>query len=146
MWRAFFYASGIMLIILGVECIVIGRFRVAPEAGFTKLAQKAWGNFDSSFASDDGEGRAFPNAQGPLRSQFGPSRFNNDPFFNASSNLAQSRENSFNLPNHTGVGGSQVGKKPKTITTEDWMPWSLIAAGAIISLYTRSLNRNTGDA
>lgn len=31
---------------------------------------------------------------------------------------------------------------PKTILTKDWMPWSLLAAGAIIFLYTSSHGRS----
>jgi hypothetical protein len=145
MWRAFFYASGMMLIILGIECIVVGRFKISADSGLSRLAQKAWGNVDATIESDRAEARNLASSYAANQSQFGPSRFNNDPFYNASSNLRQNRDNVFNLPNHNAATSNKLVKKPRTITSEDWMPWSLIAAGAIITLYTKSLNRGSAD-
>jgi hypothetical protein len=140
MWRAFFYAAGLMLIILGVECIVVGRFRLSPDSSFNKLARKVWGESQET-VSGQPDNRILARGFGSNPSQFGPSRFNNDPFFNVSNNLKQNTEAAFNLPRQ-GIPTTKSGRGEKTITTEDWMPWSLIAAGAIISLYTQSLNRN----
>jgi len=40
----------------------------------------------------------------------------------------------------------QVGPfRPRVVQTKDWMPWSLLATGAIIVLYTYSLPRGHRD-
>ena len=40
---------------------------------------------------------------------------------------------------YTATAAQQVNVPPRVVQTKDWMPWSLLATGAIIVLYTYSL-------
>jgi hypothetical protein len=142
MWRAFFFACGIMLIVLGLECIVVERFRISSDSGLNRLARKFIGSENGSAVNlAGGSSQAGipigPGGYGSAQSQFGPSRMNDSPFFNASVDNRQAAGNPVNLANSN--SGALLGKPVKSFKTEDWMPWSLIAAGTIISLYTHSL-------
>jgi hypothetical protein len=136
MWRAFFYASGIMLIILGLECIVIGRFVISKESAIARVTRKFIGNEGSFSGSPPVNSQA--NGYGSAQSQFGPTRFSDNPFSMASNDRTQG--NPFNLASQrTGTSLTAGAVQGRNFTTEDWMPWSLIAAGAIVTLYTHSL-------
>jgi hypothetical protein len=135
MWRAFFYACGIMLIILGIECIVIGRFVVSNESTITRVARKIFG---SEIMSSNPATVGLANGYGSSTSGYGPSRFNDSPFSMASNERGLA--NPFNLASQRSGSPALTSAKPGRIfNTEDWMPWSLIAAGTIVTLYTHSL-------
>jgi hypothetical protein len=89
MWRAFFSAVGIVLIIVGLECLLIDS--AVLVAG----------------VMDDPSSQALQQSGG---------------FFSA--------------PPPT--GGDRVFKP------SEWFPWSLLASGAIVLLYSISLRRNNG--
>lgn len=136
MWRAFFYACGIMLIILGMECILVGRFMISKESAINRVARKFLGSEVGSAAQSP---VGLANGYGSASSSFGPSRFGDNPFSTASNQRSQFNS-PFNLAGQRSgapmVANSKIGR---IVHTEDWMPWSLIAAGTIVTLYTHSL-------
>lgn len=149
MWRAFFFACGIMLIVLGFECIVVNRFWISHESGLTRVVKKVFGNENGPSATNlqaanlQGGVAGVANGYGQATSQFGPTRFHDSPFLNASADRRQAVGSPFTLPNqNSGLALNLPGaERMKIVKTEDWMPWSLIAAGTIITLYTHSLRQ-----
>lgn len=87
MWRAFFSAVGIVLIILGVECLMIDSAVLAAGVVEEQAPLASGGIFSSA-----------------------PLQMSSNRIF-----------------------------KPA-----EWIPWSLLASGAIILLYSISLRRNQG--
>ncbi len=176
MWRSFFLAVGIGLMLLGVEALVFERVVVNESA---KLPNFLNGLFEKdhmdSFANVNySRGQGNPAFQNPTfqtsdasnfqrvpyssESRFGPSRFSGPRSGNyggrrvdlsrsgVNSNSGQTT-NAFPVSFPNGANPAVVGRDigspgqmrgPRTILTKDWMPWSLLAAGAIIFLYTSS--------
>jgi hypothetical protein len=93
MWKSFFLAVGIFLIILGAETLIVDKF-VMSDGNRVSRAVAGSGIQDN----------------GPR-------------FLNAG-----------------------YGKLKREITTKDWMPWSLLAAGAITVMYTCSLHNRNSDS
>jgi len=89
MWRAFFMAFGINLIIIGAQCLVVESVIVSKPTSAKTGAPTQQDIY--SQASYDGS--------------------------NYSSNTAPAR---------------------KTFKPKDWMPWSLLAGGIVIVIYTRT--------
>jgi hypothetical protein len=163
MWRAFFFAVGTMLIILGLECLVTERFVVqgARIPGFVaKVLDGA--------SKQPGSGPHGSN-QSPAQtaSSFGPSRLNDNfagpyqPAGNYYGGVPSSSQGSNANPQFSlaGFGKQQsttapatppwqgVGRQPnsgstrvqsRVIQPKDWMPWSLLAAGSLVVLYTNT--------
>jgi hypothetical protein len=206
MWRSLFLAVGIILIIGGLECMVVGRFFVSPEARIPGFLTKAMGNSSQvqapsavpQVAVGTVNRPTIANVAPPQRinnqvgyggspsgwSQYGPSRFsdtynNNQSYLRKGSGMpTQVAAGSFRqqgyMPNaavRNNVQGGQpfslsgygtsldtslplqaapvspVTIKPdKILHTKDWMPWSMIAAGVIVVLYTNSLARRNYDS
>ena len=165
MWCAFFFAVGIVLIILGLETLVVGRVAIASEGKVPALLAKilseenrpvaAPGLFTRQASANVAPPQQFTNYYGgaPSTAGYGQSRFSdqfgNDQFFGANPGLnGTARQNSqFSLagfgqanPSNS-VATSQLTNGSRIFRTQDWMPWSLVAAGAIIVLYTNSLTR-----
>ena len=179
MWRSFFLAVGIGLMLLGVEALVFERVVVNESA---KLPNFLNGLFEKDLSDSFAKANYSPGQGNPVfqnpsfqtanasnfqrvpyasESRFGPSRFSGPRTGNYGggrvdlsrsgiiSNNSQTG-NAFpvsfpNGANPAGLGGgigdpNQI-RGPKTILTKDWMPWSLLAAGAIIFLYTSSHGR-----
>ncbi len=90
MWRAFFLALGINLIIIGAQCLVVEQVVLTSK----RDAKPAIANVDNIYT---------------------PVSYQQSPV-------------------------SSVSQK-RTFRPKDWMPWSLLAAGAIIVIYTYSLPR-----
>ena len=123
--------------------------------------------FSANAQAANGNGQNFrlPNyAQSSQGSQFGPSRFSGpqtgnygggrvdlsrsglNPRTNQSTGPAAypiSFGNNQSIANN--VPSNSAAPVSRTIITKDWMPWSLLAAGAIIFLYTSSHRRNHGE-
>lgn len=88
MWRAFFLAIGMMLVIVGVECLVIDSATLAAEQPM------------------------------PAQMPPGPAWFNPEPMLD---------------PN-------------RIIRPPEWIPWSLLASGAVVLLYAMTLPKRFGSA
>ena len=168
MWRALFIAVGFILVIVGLECMVVNRFMVAKEArvpefltkmmsedtGFpaTKLAANQGRNISPNVAPPQNYNQGY--GTGANASQYGQSRlatkYGNGGWFGSQS--GNSNPNSqFSLAGYgsrnTATGGSSANSRAgKILYTQEWMPWSLIAAGTIIVLYTKSLSPSVNDA
>jgi hypothetical protein len=171
MWRALFLAIGIMLIIVGVECTVVGRFTISQEANLPPaiekmLAGEGWAGSTFASPAPNNSGAAglaaphyasnvappqpIPPNQGyggmpTVSSQHGPSRFSgnqlgNDQFSNSQFSLAGFGTRSAPAP--VAVPVQNRSGMLRLVQTKDWMPWSLIAAGTIIVLYTKSVGRS----
>ena len=52
MWRSFFFAVGIILIFIGLQCLVVEEFRVDKNSRVFAVASKANRAFDSSSRGD----------------------------------------------------------------------------------------------
>ena len=86
MWRAFFLAIGVALILLGLECMVIERAEIATSSDSH--------NSSTSYAS---------------------------------------------------IYDPVLIKSKRVIEPPDWCPWSLLAAGAVVTLYSTSLRGRVTD-
>ncbi len=166
MWRAFFIAVGIILVILGTECLVVNRFMVASEARVPDFLAEMMG--DESGGSNSPAGaiapaNVSPNVAPPQyvnqgyggvpsqASRYGPSRmaskYSNNSWYGSKS-VATNPNAQFSLAGY-GTSNANPARAPSTpgsarrlkiLRTKEWMPWSLIAAGTIIVLYTKSLS------
>jgi hypothetical protein len=87
-WRAFFFAVGIMLIIVGIECLLIESATIASEQAPPIKVEKGW---------------------------FQPPEM---------------------IP----------GPKSRVIVPKEWIPWSSLASGALILLYSFTLPKRWGGA
>jgi hypothetical protein len=86
MWRAFFSAVGIVLVILGIECLLIDS------------AVLAAGVVDDPMA----------------------------------------------LQQNTMFGGQLASTQNRVFKPAEWIPWSLLASGAVVLIYSISLRRANG--
>lgn len=166
MWRAFFFAVGTMLIIMGLECLVIERF-VVQDARIPGFVAQV---LDGSPQELGGGPFTYQNGAGSAASPFGPSRFNDDfanqnqplgNFYGGVPNSGQRQDTNsqFSLagfgkqrstiaPLKQRATGRSFQSYPRSVRPQtrivepkDWMPWSLLAAGSLVVLYT---NTTTG--
>ena len=168
MWRAFFFAIGTVLILLGLECLVTEQFVIADAAFVSQVLegdQKAQGA-ESSVAMQTGASSGIGSRLGGSR--FGPSRFDRSPFDvrnQANSNYYGGVPGS-NVPNPNsrfslaGFGtqrqpsmasmpqpraATRSNRSTRNIRPKEWMPWSFLAAGTLVVLYTNSLSGRFGN-
>ncbi|MCA9132059.1 MAG: hypothetical protein KDA45_02850 [Planctomycetales bacterium] len=87
MWRAFFFAVGIMLVIVGVECLLIDSATLSAEKREIVQVNEGW----------------------------------------------------LQTPRQIEVGKRQV------VRPSEWIPWSLLASGAIVLLYSFTLPKRWGN-
>lgn len=87
MWRAFFFAIGTMLIIVGVECLLIESATLASERREAVPVSQSWFQPSQSLTVSEG----------------------------------------------------------KVVKPAEWIPWSLIASGAIVLLYSFTLPGRWGS-
>ena len=161
MWRAFFFSIGIILVILGLQCLVVDRFFVHQDGKIAGFVNKALnvidpqkGDLSSTPSNQGGIGQfngsaANQNAiaQNPFQtggSPFGPSRFQS-PYsqvqYTSNPNVGMTYGGQQFQP-----AGFQIStplttknkKRPRPVGTKDWMPWCFLATGTIIILYTKS--------
>lgn len=88
MWRAFFFAVGTMMVIVGVECLLIDSATFASEGQQTVQVRNGW----------------------------------------------------FQQPQLMQVTTG------KTVKPAEWIPWSLIASGAVVVLYAMTLPKRWGNS
>lgn len=147
MWRALFFAVGVMLIVLGVECLVVDQYLVSQRTRIPTLIARMLdgdqpdGVFESSQyqAQNDSSSSNFWGGGG--------SRFQASPY------SAPSQSSSFSLANFGGANSKKASNAGplnpdglRVVQTKDWMPWSLLAAGTLVVLYTNSTRRGySGD-
>lgn len=144
MWRSFFFAVGVMLIILGFECLIADRFEISRSARIPNFVARM-------FETTDSPKNSVSNSNGSL---FQPSRFNN-PFNRnqaSSGNLREPAKRPFSL---AGWGSGQnrsentylrPGRGTRIVYTREWMPWSLLAAGTLVVLYTKASKNRLGES
>ena len=134
-----------------------GTIQTSPGAPY----QSQFGAYPNTGAAQGGN---YPYNSG---SRFGPSRFSGPTYGDyrgGQSGFGQQSQNGFQNrgPNQFGNGAptpaqlaayrgvqSTQSAKPKIpmqkFKIREWMPWSLLALGAIIFLYTHSTGRNHGE-
>jgi len=157
MWRSFFFAVGVMLIILGFECLISDHFKISNRARITdsvarifdegkpqpkqgaSSSNQRWSLFNSSGYNSPFGGKQ-SGADGNYYGGTSSNSFQDpakQPFslagFGSNSGQDSSRSNS------QGFKGSEKGSR--IIYTRDWMPWSLLAAGTLVVLYTKATRR-----
>lgn len=107
---------------------------------------------DGDGANSGAAAGQYPSAGGTSPwNAFGGSRFQASPY-SPQQDTNRSGNSGFSL---TGFGGSNAKsaaagplnpKGLRVIKTKDWMPWSLLAAGTLVVLYTNSTRRSfSGD-
>lgn len=174
MWRAFFFAVGTMLIILGIECLVVERFEVANS---TRIPPFLAAMFNGQQSPTLGYPQANPQGFPPGYAQtgfvvpqsgsaFGPSRYDDQfqtsqsyyggtpsalagqlpsaQFSLAGFGSAPAQPGVAPLPQPSSVAAPRI---TRIIQPDDWIPWSLLAAGTLVVLYTNSTSRRgfTGE-
>ena len=169
MWRSFFFAFGIFLIFIGLECLAVEEFRVDKNNRLFAFAKKANRAIEATAGNgpvQNGGGLSNPNGAGPNfanQQQFslpssasyygGPSRFQTSSYQSAYGGSQQplSANTVSNQANfgQVGIDTNSVQLRPKALKgypVTDWMPWGFLAAGTIISLYTNSTGfRHSGE-
>jgi len=80
MWRAFFYAIGLVLVVLGLECLIIDSAQIKNGESRNRAAMSVWSP---------------------------------DP----------------------------IEEPTKTVRPAEWHPWSLLATGAIVLVYSFTIRR-----
>jgi hypothetical protein len=156
MWRALFLALGIVLVLAGIECLVVGRFMV-QEARLPSAVKKALDkngpvNPVSATVQSARPSSVAQGYGGVPRTQSGyePLRFSNDQFFPQAVATGTESRAPFSLTGFGARGNSgptnQTVRPVKIVDTRDWMPWSLVAAGVIIMLYTNRLAPGGGGS
>lgn len=163
MWRAFFYATGFVLLLLGIESLVFERVQLASGGGMSDFATRMFERASLVSGSGSSQGvtkassEAAANSAGrSARSAFGPSRFadgfggNNTfsatPFRSNSSGGVSGQVPRVDLASYASpvpsrATASRRRASGKYVYARDWMPWSLLAVGSIVLLYTRSMTR-----
>ena len=119
MFRSIFFAVGIFLLLLGGQSLLVDKLIVSNRATVPKFLN---GNQQGQVAAPFGQ---LPNANVP----FGQSGFRGgqQPYYSQASALR-------NAP-------AQV-RRQRVYQTREWMPWSLLAAGAVVIMYSASMGRN----
>ena len=194
MWRSFFYALSIGLMMLGGEALIFERVTLNPNAKIPPFAQRllAPNPVGPNFTRPNDNQYAFggtrqvggiPNAVGSnagqfpgilpastnsgsayfSQSRFGPSRFAGPASggygggrigFGQNSQFANAQASRNSIPTQLASSSTPVGtagfagreRGPiRQFITKDWMPWSLIAVGAVIFLYTHTSGRRYSD-
>lgn len=198
MWRSFFYALGVGLMVLGGEALIFERVSLNPDAKLPPFVQRMLQSdgFEDPYRSGSDpyafstpqQAVGMPNAAGQIapiarpvssnnsiayssQSRFGPSRFAGPANGGYGGGRIGLGQNSPTVPPQairqpgrnstpaqlasmsTSVGPASYGGQPnaglwgprKDIITKDWMPWSLIAVGAIVFLYTHTSRRRYSD-
>ena len=164
MWRAFFYAVGYMTIFLGLQSLAFEQVQLAPGKDAMQIIKRIIRE-DGGRSGVASAGRSNQSIQAQTlgsasESSFGPSRFSNGGFGGSNFSAAPYRDLSQN--GRLGVGSGQAVGVPRVdltgyqtevkqtqlrpttktpgrvIQSKDWMPWSLLATGFVIVLYTRS--------
>ena len=171
MWRSFFFAVGIVLVLVGLQSLAVEEFRVDKNNRLFSFAQRANRAIEATstrdnFRSQDGIGLS--NGQGsnlanqrqfslPSSESYygGPSRFQTSSYqsaYGGASQLSQqSRSTNPGAANFSQVGfnNNTANMRPRALKSypvSDWMPWGFLAAGTIISLYTKSTGvRHSGE-
>ena len=143
MWRAFFFSVGIVVAILGLQCLVVDRFYVQQEGRLGAWANKALNLLDPDEASNSDPSTGFGQlGLANTNSAYGPSRFQASPYSQQQGSPFQFNQSNspFQLTGNrsTAGGDNSIPKPPREFPTQDWMPWSLLAVGTIIVLYTKS--------
>jgi len=162
MWRSFFFAVGIILVFIGLQCLTFEEFRVDKNSRIFAVAEKANRALGSSSDRDvpQRELRPLGNQTANLANQQrfslpsaesyygGPSRFQTPSFpyqsgYGGTSQFAQQSVPVNQVSNSIQAGfGNNAGrprvKELRSYPVKDWMPWGFLAAGAIVTLYTNS--------
>ncbi len=142
MWRAFFFATGVVFVILGLQCLVVDRFFVTQEGRLGSVANKALNLLDKAQqdVADAAESNQNLNfSRSPFQanaSAYGPSRFSASPYSAPTGGFGQAGFQSAGF--QTPSTATKRLKPPRDFQPADWMPWSLLAVGTIIVLYTKS--------
>ena len=108
MWRSFFLALGIFLMILGGQSLIVDHVVLANSRRVPTIVTGQ-------------------NANGSVGYRNSPS-FSNGSYRNYQSPFQ-----------NVGYANSSPQMNARVIRTKEWMPWSLLATGAIIVMYTLSL-------
>ena len=150
MWRSFFMAVGIFMILLGLQSLMVDQFIMSNNRRIPKFITSK----DGIFANPSSPGQLTGNRPfegfrnqvrrpfqqlGNQQSAYGPSRYRS---FGQSPNYGLASYGTANTASGQASTPIQVSptlsRPQRIIQTKDWMPWSLLAAGTLIVLYLHS--------
>lgn len=162
MWRAFFYAVGYMTIFIGLQSLAFEHVQLAPGKDALQVVRGMLNeDGDQPGLRPAGTVNFAPTERVPAKSSgsaYGPSRFASNgvgggsfsatPYRNPNVGLGVVSGQSAEVPRVDPIS-YQTELKPsppiktsqrsgRVIQSKDWMPWSLLATGVIVVLYTRS--------
>ena len=167
MWRSFFFAVGIILIFIGLQCLAVQEFRIDKNNRLFAFAKRANRAIDATAGKvpQNGGGLQIQNSAGanyanqqqfslPSSASYygGPSRFQTSSYqsaYGGNPQLSRQSLSANSVSNTTNIGQAGFNtnlpqQRPKMLQNypvTDWMPWGFLAAGTIISLYTNSTGR-----
>ena len=126
-----------------------GANQVAPNWARQASDQSYGVNTGSRFGPSRFAGSAYGTGYGGQRvnSTFGNAGFNTPQYGNSPQYQNQGQTNAqlagYSSPGQIGSANPQL--RVQKIVVREWMPWSLLASGAIIFLYTRSHHQGRND-
>lgn len=123
MWRSLFLALGIFSLILGLETLVVDKFAMGGGRPLPQIINRDAG-------SGLNAGLPVQNSTGNFYQQAGYQPYGTTSGYQ---------------PYGTTPGTPPKPIATRVVQTRDWMPWSLLGAGALIVLYTHSLPRHHND-
>jgi hypothetical protein len=156
MWRSFFFAVGVILILAGAQCLVVEKFFVDSNNPLLSVARKSSNSnaqpiqplANNQYSVQTEQSRfSLPSSAsaygGPSRFQtqgFRPAPYDPSGNYRTPANVAGFNSNINNAPVAVSVNRT---KALKSYLIEDWMPWGLLAIGTIVILYTNSTHRRS---
>ncbi len=171
MWRSLFLAVGIYSLLLGGQTLVVDQFLTAGPRDLPGIRDSNAANINQASYSAPGYYNTNSQANPFARNAANPAP-NIDPAVNDNRYLTGLQHSPYQLTgygsgNNGGsydsgyrtdgfsTGGDQYETafqpapgslvRQRIIRTKDWMPWSLIAFGSVVVIYTTSFSRRGSD-
>jgi len=169
MWRSLFYAVGIGLFSLGLEGLIFDNVLLHKNSRIQKVVQRVFSdrpNNGNAFGAQQQPnfGNPSQNQNFPFGNQSVASNQSRNLFGGGGARVGQNPQNRAGFGNFSGLGngntqlaGYSANNGPQgpafggntaplqRFVVRHWMPWSLLASGAIIFLYTHSLDKRRSD-
>ena len=137
MLRSIIFAIGLFLLILGGQSLIVDKLILSNRASIPRAiagnrgnpygqAQLPYGNGNGNFGNGN-FGRGNVGAGGV-------------PYNTAGYRAGQGQYYSQASAVRNATGGA-INRPKRVYQTRDWMPWSLLAAGAVVVMYSASMRR-----
>lgn len=130
MLRSIIFAIGLFLLILGGQSLVVDKLILSNQ---TKIPQLISGNRAAANPYGQVAGNPYGNPNAAVAGT---------PYGNAGYRAGQGQyySQASAIRNAPVAGG--ISRPKRVYQTRDWMPWSLLAAGAVVIMYSASMRRD----